>query len=56
MKEFDLMLCSHNPMIGKLNFIILKTLERLLICLLKRLCLDEESQSTLLHYLGHSVH
>ena len=28
MKEFDLILCSHNPMIEKLNFIILKRLER----------------------------
>ena len=32
-KEFDLIFCSLNPMIGKLNFIILKILERLSICL-----------------------
>ena len=34
-KEFDLVLCLHNPVIGKLHFIILKTLERLSKCLLK---------------------
>ena len=35
MEEFDLILCSLNPVIGKLNFIILKTSERLSICLFK---------------------
>ena len=35
MKEFDLILCSLNPIIGKLNFIMLKILERLSICLFK---------------------
>ena len=34
-------------MIRKLNFIILKALERLSIFYLKRLCLDKESQSNL---------
>ena len=33
-KEFDMILCSLNPMIGKLNFIMLKTKERLSTCLL----------------------
>ena len=32
-KEFDLIFCSCNPVTGKLNFIILTTLERLSICL-----------------------
>ena len=50
-KEFDLFLCPHNPMIRKLNFIILKTLERQIY--LKRLCSDKESQSNLPYYLGH---
>ena len=54
-KEIDLILCSHNPVIRKLNFIILKKLERQYVYL-KRLCLDEESQSNLPYYLGHSVH
>ena len=34
-KEFGLILCLFNHMFGKLNFIILKTLERLSICLFK---------------------
>ena len=34
-KESDLILCSLNHMIEKLDFIILKTLERLSICLFK---------------------
>ena len=34
-KEFDLSLCLLNPMIGKLHFIILNTLERLSICFFK---------------------
>ena len=36
-KEFDLILYSLNPMIGKLNFIILKALERLSLYLFKGL-------------------
>ena len=53
-KEFDPILCSHSLMIAKLNFIILKTLERLSICLLKEVMFRWRIPKP--YHLGHSVH
>ena len=54
-KEFDLILCSHNHVIGKLNFIILRHKKDYQYVYLKRLRLGEESQSNFPYYLRHSV-
>ena len=53
-KEFDPILCSHSLIIAKLNFIILKTLERLSICLLKEVMFRWRIPKP--YHLGHSVH